>query len=89
MATLRPLFRNWKLPGFSSGHSRFHRQRTGSGTAGQYGLSYVGHSGNGQSYTQSSAVYTQRMSDDHTSQESIIEHNGIQKTVDVEVIHEG
>jgi len=83
MATLRPLFRNLKLPGFSTG-SRSNRIRQGAHTADQYDLSYLGQNGR----TQSTTVYTQRMSDDHTSQESIIEHNGIQKRVDVEVIRD-
>jgi len=86
MSTLRPLFRNWRFPGFSSGHSRPHRNfATGANTENQYGLGYMGTN----RVTQSSTVYTQRrISDDHTSQESIIEHNGIQKRVDVEVVHE-
>lgn len=92
MATLRPLFRNFHVPGFSSGISK-SRRRTDTQTAGQrsYGLSYVGQQGGN---VKSSAASTRNFvklgetNNSHTSQESIIEHNGIQKRVDVNIAFE-
>lgn len=92
MSTLRPLFKNWRIPGFSSGHSKA-RRRTGTQTAGQrsYGLSYVGpHGGNNQSSAASTRNFV-KLGENHShiSQESIIDHDRIQKRVDVDVIYEG
>jgi hypothetical protein len=85
MAALRPLFKNWRVPGFSSLCGKSKR-RTGAQTH-DYDLGYVGQQ---SGVNKSSAVYSKKLGDNHTSQESIINHDGIgiQRRVDVDVIYE-
>jgi len=84
MATLRPLFKDLRVPGFANKVFNPRQNRT-SDYAARYNLDYVGPQSGSNKV---SAVYSGNLKETHASQESIIDHNGIQRRVEVDVIFE-
>jgi hypothetical protein len=86
IATLRPLFRNLQIPGFSNTGSQSNKHGTGGadGYHRSYDLSYIHPT---ETVTKSSLTHTCRLSENN-SQESILGHDGIQKRTDVDMTYE-
>jgi hypothetical protein len=86
ITTLRPLFRNLQIPGFSNTVSRSNKH----GTRGidhyhqSYDLSYIHPA---ETATKLSIIHNQRLSENN-SQESILGLNSIQKRTVVDITYE-
>ncbi|TVY27410.1 hypothetical protein LHYA1_G004176 [Lachnellula hyalina] len=91
IATLRPLFRRFHIPGFygSGPHSNSHpRQRTTTGYIQSYDLGYIRNA-----ETRTNTTHIRATSEGNTSQESILDHaknkkEGISKQTDFVVSYE-
>jgi hypothetical protein len=86
IATLRPLFRNLQILGFSNTSSRSNKHGAGGADSyhRSYDLSYIHPT---ETTTKSSLTHTQRLSENN-SRESILGYDGIQKRTDVDVTYE-